>query len=61
MYYVLGIECMNYAEVHGTHTNKKKAEKQAEKLEKNKNSLCCQRYEAITETETKKRKYNLYI
>ena len=60
MYLVLGIETMKYAEVKGLHSNKEKAQQQAEYLEVNKNALCCQRYEALTATEAKKR-YNLEI
>lgn len=59
MYLVLGIEPFNYAEIRGIHADKNKATKQAESLEQNKNALCCQRYEAITGTEAKKRKYIL--
>lgn len=60
MYYVLGIE-LNYAEVWGVHSHKKTAQEQAEYLEKTKNPLCCQKYEAITATEAKKRKYQLFM
>jgi hypothetical protein len=60
MYYVLGIEPFKQAQVKGVHSNKKTAMQQAEYLEKTKNSLCCQRYEAITATEAKKRKYELF-
>lgn len=61
MYYVLGIETLKCAEVHGIHSNKKTALKQAESLEKNKNKLCCQRYEVRTQTEIKKEKLSLDI
>ena len=60
MYYELGIEPFKQAQVKGVHSNKKTAMQQAEYLEKTKNSLCCQRYEAITVTEAKKRKYELF-
>lgn len=36
------------------------AEQQVKYLEQNKNALCCQRYEAVTGTEIKKRKYELF-
>ncbi len=60
MYYVLGMEIMNYAELRGIHSSKKKAIQQAENLEQKKHPLCCQRYEAITPTEAKKRKIYIY-
>ena len=58
-YFVLGIECMNTAEVRATISNKKIAIELANHLEKNKSHLCCQRYEVMTVTEAKKR-YELY-
>jgi hypothetical protein len=61
MYFVLGIEPFNYAEVRGTHMNKKIAEEQAEQLEKNKPYFCCQRYKCLTQTDIKKQKLNLFI
>lgn len=61
MYYVLGIEPFKVVQVWGVHSNKKIADQQAEYLEKNKTPLCCQRYEAITKTEAKKRKYQLFM
>lgn len=60
MYLVVGIEPFKTAQVFGIHSNKKIAVRQAESLENKKNPLCCQRYEAITRTETFKRKYKLY-
>ena len=59
MYYVLGIEPFNEAQVFGLHVSKKQATLQAAAMENKKSKLCCQRYEALTITETKKRKYNL--
>lgn len=59
-YYVLGIEPFNTAEIRGMHESKKKAVSQAQYLEKNKNSLCCQIYKVFTNTEIKRRKIKLY-
>lgn len=61
MYLVLGIEPFNYAEVRGMHASKKLAEQQADALEQNKNSLCCQRYAVKTLTEVKKEKLSLFM
>lgn len=60
MNYVLGIEPFKIAQVYGIHRNKQIAIKQVEYLEKNKHSLCCQRYEVLTKSEIKKRKYELF-
>ena len=59
MYFVLGIEPFGQAQVWGIH-NKQKATQQAQLLELHKPALCCQRYEAITKTEIKRRKLELY-
>ena len=61
MYYVIGKEIFNEAEVFGIHSNKKIALQQAEMLENNKNKFCCQKYEVKTQTEIKKEKINLCI
>jgi len=61
MYFVLGIEPFKVAQVWGIHGSKQKALKQAAWLEQTKPALCCQRrYEAITKTEIKRRKLELY-
>ena len=60
MYFVLGIEPFKVAQVWGVYDNKQKATQQAHLLEQNKPALCCQRYEAITKTEIKRRKLELY-
>ena len=59
--YVLGIEPFKVAQVLGIHTNRKIALTQAENLEKNKSKLSCQRFAALTETEIKRLKLELYI
>lgn len=59
--YVLGIEPFKMAQVYGIHSNKKIAQAQAESLEKNKNKLSCQRFAALTGTEVKRLKLELYI
>ncbi len=61
MYLVLGIEPFKQAQVYGSHSSCKTAEQQANSLEKNKNSLCCQRYEVKTLTEVKKEKLSLFM
>lgn len=60
MNFVLGIEPYKMAQVWGIHSNKQKAIKQAEYMEKTKPELCCQRYVAMTKTEIKKAKYQLF-
>ena len=59
MYFVLGIEPFKVAQVWGIHGSKQKALKQAAWLEQTK-PACCQRYEATTKTEIKRRKLELY-
>ena len=60
MYFVLGIEPFGCAEVWGVYDNKQKATQQAQLLELHKPALCCQRYEALSKTEIKRRKLELY-
>lgn len=61
MYYVIGLEPFKMGQVHGIHSSKKSAVSQADFLEKNKNKHCCQEYKAITATDVKKQKIELYI
>lgn len=58
--YVLGIEPFKMAQVYGIHNNKNIARSQAEYLETNKHKLNCQRYAALTQTEIKRLKLELY-
>ena len=60
MYFVLGIEPFKVAQVWGIYDNKQKATQQAQLLNRHRAKLCCQRYEAITKTEIKRRKLELY-
>ena len=61
MYLVLGIEPFKQAQVYGSHSDRKTAERQAHTLEKTKTSLCCQRYAVKTSTEVKKEKLSLFM
>jgi len=60
MYFVLGIEPFGCAEVWGLFDNKQKATRHAQLLELHKPALCCQRYAALSKTEIKRRKLELY-
>jgi len=60
MYFVLGIEPFKVAQVWGLFDNKQKATRHAQLLELHKPALCCQRYAAMTKTEIKRRKLELY-
>jgi len=60
MYFVLGVEPFKVAQVWGVHDNKQKATRHAQLLAQNKPALCCQRYVALTKTEIKRRKLELY-
>ena len=60
MYFVCGIEPFKVAQVWGVYNNKQKATRHAQLLEQNKPALCCQRYEAVSNSDIKRRKLELY-